>query len=514
MIRMNKHFFCLIFAFAMLSLACSCRKDEPVRKSGTKRIVANVEVFETKSTLEDNAPGVFVSRRVIGTVDGFELTEYVYKNNTLSRNAGLDPASLASGDSGSGPGMTGSSQATKGTVVTTDNIDSFGMLAYAEGQWYDNTIKEGDPGSSTNKNPAGQYFSATVSKSSGTWTISGSPNWINNVPITFWSWKYAEPTRTATNTANFSYTVKSNVSQQEDPVFAFNNETRRFNDAGEIQDGKDEKFNIHFLHALSTVQFLEDDGLEGYRISKIEIQNVNSHTECVMTSTNSAASPGNPNITFNHTDSVPASFSQEYAVDDASLDAPTDAATTHVYFKPEDAKTFIMIPQTLGSDAKLKITFTNTGTSGGETTSPVFDADKFNGIWEPGYFYVYKLNLVDAIRVAISETCNDTGKSDVKFQNTSNVNEYIRATVVANWYDADANIVAPWTGGITPGSGWTESGGIYYYDSVVKTGEFTGNLFDSFTKPTTAPVAGAHFEMTILVQAVGSDGYSSCTAAF
>lgn len=70
-------------------------------------------------------------------------------------------------------------------------------------------------------------------------------------------------------------------------------------------------------------------------------------------------------------------------------------------------------------------------------------------------------------------------------------------------------------GDISLGLGWSAgTDGYYYYSDIVETGDFTGNLFDSFTKPTSAPVAGAHFEMAILVQAVGSDGETSCQAAF
>ena len=110
-----------------------------------------------------------------------------------------------------------------------------------------------------------------------------------------------------------------------------------------------------------------------------------------------------------------------------------------------------------------------------------------------------------------------TAKSGVKFKNTRNVNEYIRAAVVANWFDANGNVVAAWDktrdGDITLGSGWTENGG-FYHTAAVAAGQETSVLFSSFTKPTSAPVTGAHFEMTILVQAVGSDGMTSCTAAF
>ncbi|MCQ2603698.1 MAG: hypothetical protein MJ215_01445, partial [Spirochaetia bacterium] len=65
-------------------------------------------------------------------------------------------------------------------------------------------------------------------------------------------------------------------------------------------------------------------------------------------------------------------------------------------------------------------------------------------------------------------------KSDVVIKNTGTVREYIRATITANWYDAEGNIVAPWsvdsTGkcsqgeftGLT-GTGWILGADGYYY---------------------------------------------------
>lgn len=122
----------------------------------------------------------------------------------------------------------------------------------------------------------------------------------------------------------------------------------------------------------------------------------------------------------------------------------------------------------------------------------------------------------DDIHVGISESCSETVKSNVRFQNNSNMYELIRAAVVANWYDNSGNIVAAWDrtrdGDIILGGDWfLNSDGFYYYSYPLAAGLFTGNLFDSFTKPTAAPVDGAHFEMTILVQATSPSGGFSVT---
>ena len=107
-------------------------------------------------------------------------------------------------------------------------------------------------------------------------------------------------------------------------------------------------------------------------------------------------------------------------------------------------------------------------------------------------------------------------KQDVRIQNTGNTTAWIRAMVVANWYegtDENKKIVAPATVSFTPESGWTQSGGYYYWNSTVAAGDYTGELIPVY-EVTKAPVAGAHLEMTIVCQAVQSNLGTSATAAF
>lgn len=528
----------LVLTAALATLAASCQKEEKLAPKGSSpKIIPVVKSVSTKAQAADrdfNAPtGRLLSERVVSSADGFELIEMVYEND-------LAPAGTVQ---------------TKGTAITTENISSFNMECYAEGSWYDNTISGSGLGTSGNRYPAGLYFKAGVTKSSGTWGLSKSDGpakpgdsgelyWLNDVPMTFWSYSptsISTFSRTGTNTATFTHTVSSTVSAQTDPVFAFSSETRKYHDAWDEDYGKldqststsgagdTENVNVWFFHALSAVQFLQNESLTDYRVSNVTIQNVHGSSTCTMTSTATVPSEGNPNITFSHnlTGSADQNYSQAYEATDladgGSLKAPADAATNG-NFKKTDAKTFFMVPQTLGAEstdapsAALQVTFVykGTGASGSEQTSATFDLPSTT--WEAGKYYVYKVDLAGNIHVEISEQCPDDVKSDVKFQNTSNVNEYIRAAVVANWYDASGNIVAAWDktrdGDISLGSGWTESGGFYYHTAPVAAKEFTGNLFDSFTKPTSAPVSDAHFEMTILVQAVASDGIASCISAF
>ncbi len=119
------------------------------------------------------------------------------------------------------------------------------------------------------------------------------------------------------------------------------------------------------------------------------------------------------------------------------------------------------------------------------------------------------------VSTGIDEDFEDGVKKDVSFTNTSkSVPVYMRATLVANWVDANGNVYseAPIEGtdyDITMGddmSNWIEKDGYYYYKKSVPVSGKTDILFKSITQGT--PPEGCHLEVTILseaIQAVGVD---------
>ncbi len=115
-----------------------------------------------------------------------------------------------------------------------------------------------------------------------------------------------------------------------------------------------------------------------------------------------------------------------------------------------------------------------------------------------------------SVTTEVQEGFDGTTKSNVNIKNTGSTDAYIRATVVANWYDADGNIVAPWTDNISYNTtDWTKgSDGYYYHKQPVAANGNTANLFVSYSAGT-APVAGAHLEMTIICQGVQAKGVAA-----
>ena len=117
------------------------------------------------------------------------------------------------------------------------------------------------------------------------------------------------------------------------------------------------------------------------------------------------------------------------------------------------------------------------------------------------------------VTTEITDKVENSVKKDVTIKNTSSIPVYMRVAVVANWYDDNGNIVAPWSdySGLGVDSDkWTLSGVYYYYNGTVAAGDSVV-LFTSYTQPT-PPVSGAHLEMDILAQVIQSEGIGATTA--
>ena len=115
------------------------------------------------------------------------------------------------------------------------------------------------------------------------------------------------------------------------------------------------------------------------------------------------------------------------------------------------------------------------------------------------------------VTCAVEEDFSDnTIKKDVKIRNTGNTSAYIRAAIVANWVDKDGKIIQSVSAehlGIKCLNGWELKGdGYYYYPTAVEPGEATAVKFTNYTAPTDKPTGAYRFEMTIVCQAIQSEG--------
>lgn len=127
------------------------------------------------------------------------------------------------------------------------------------------------------------------------------------------------------------------------------------------------------------------------------------------------------------------------------------------------------------------------------------------------------------VSTAVKETFKDGVKSDVKIQNTGDIDAYIRAAVIINWADANGNVY----GGGTPAAStkevtgdytisyntdgsWKQIGDYWYYTKPVAADSLTEKaLIESC-----APVAGKapegyDLQVTILADGIQADGVGS-----
>lgn len=116
----------------------------------------------------------------------------------------------------------------------------------------------------------------------------------------------------------------------------------------------------------------------------------------------------------------------------------------------------------------------------------------------------------------VEEEFNGQTKSNVKIQNTGDIDAYIRVAVVANWIDKDGNVY----GGATPEAGkdytltpktgenenWFQgSDGYYYCKTAIESGSETPVLIESCAKTTGAEVPeGYDLQVTILADGIQS----------
>lgn len=327
--------------------------------------------------------------------------------------------------------------ATKGSTMTTSNNTSgnvsiqdvgFVMNAYAESDWVDHADNE------TTKSK-GLYFTTGVSyneSSTPKWTMASVQYWLNDVSLTFWSWdnttngiigtgagKLTQPSYTlGTGKLSFSYELPAHTeankdaASQKDIVFAYNTEIRQFKaDENEITGGSgtsgrsDEYVDIHFYHALSEVLFAVSpaDGTfdKDVKIKDISIKSVKAEGSCVFTGTG-----GKSGFAWEPKGDA-AYFTQTYDADfsgyvSTATDKSITGWTLGTYVKDKGELTertydiyscnekFFLIPQTLGTDARITVTFVSGGV---ETTLE----QSVNGdIWNPGYYYKYKINYSDS----------------------------------------------------------------------------------------------------------------------
>lgn len=277
------------------------------------------------------------------------------------------------------------SASTRGTEIKAEDLAEFYMKAYAEEDWEDPVVGSGF---------AGEYIAFELSEKDGDeWVLMESTPWLNDVPITFWSWypDNAEPEvdfSDGTDMASLTWNLYNKPST-EDILIAFNREKRTIAANGIITAAEssnphytevNEQFDIEFYHPLSAIKF-DVSGLTGATLSNVTLQNIYRYATCAITVT-----AGIPQFTWTPT-AAKQNFSQAFTATDFKTDGT---------MKDGSDKVFFLIPQTLRDDAALEIQLKKASdpTDIVNLTKSIAKAnatDTENVTWEPGKIYTYKL---------------------------------------------------------------------------------------------------------------------------
>ena len=385
----------------------------------------------------------------------------------------------------------------------------------------------------------------------------------------------------------FSYRSPLTAQKQQDILFA----ARTITKTGETP------FPILFYHALTGVKFATahtngaNDIVKTF-IKKVEFTGLLGYGKCTVTSltendgyVDNAASYSSANAiswdaSFNGVNGQDAVYSQVFSETTVNYGGGTSggsfsskgdypgsfstAGNTNNLNDGDASMTFWFVPQTLSDDVKVKITFEIEVKVNGETRRTEYTRDLDFGTllenvtWLPGQLRTYTLKS-EEVDVDIHDQVSGFKKDKVEIRNTGNVDAFIRAMIVANWWgfagneegvamgyvdDQGSAYVAPWsmswnataskyvdnyggefTGLPVPGatSDWVlATDGYFYYTKAVPPGKLTGEpeaakpLFNEYNLDTQAhpvpqiyyldgsvkPYTKVYLKMEIPVQAI------------
>lgn len=323
----------------------------------------------------------------------------------------------------------------------------------------------------------------------------------------------------------FDYTVPLNATDQQDILFTGRSVTKA---------ESEEEIPILFHHALTGIKFATANDNSGgartyitkvefpdalYRSARIKIVSSPENGRWVdIPSTHSSSQttvnqvsggvPLNSDEVFTlflqDSDIVDFEEGGSFANKGKYADSFAAAGNENNLNDADASKTFWLIPQQMNDDVVMDVTFHVV--SGGKDSGPVtrrIELGKVltdNVFWRAGEIRTYTLKA-DLMDVGIEDEVSGFEKTDVVITNTGNIDSFIRAHIVANWYGnaggdygiavgyrsaTDDEFVPAWQmnatmtgdnyGGVftgLPGTDWVynEDDGFFYYMNVVPAGQ-------------------------------------------
>lgn len=266
---------------------------------------------------------------------------------------------------------------TRGTQITNaDGMSSFGVTAFMDGQKYMDHVE--------------------IKKSADSWKPQTDYFWLNGKSLDFYAWypyNSAEgtngiPAGMTLNQEDFSsisYTVPTDVSKQEDLMFAAKKNA--------TEPADDNATSLDFKHSLAAVKFVVGDLSTGTKVSSVALKGVRYKGDLAVTTDNK----GEVQLVWSNLANETRDFTQ--VTDKKVKENDTDHAITKA------DQTFFMMPQTLPDGAIVEVVLEDEKGAKVTLTGALQDAtaaEQAKNKWEAGNTYTYSISLSGIISAEIT----------------------------------------------------------------------------------------------------------------
>lgn len=255
---------------------------------------------------------------------------------------------------------------TRGTMNMSTVVDNFGVSA--------NYIQNGSSAESEEKS---LFHNEKATKEGSNWFVAGNKTWPLDGSVSFYAYApYNDPSLSlqgsndVVKNKTIHYTANTvDISNQPDLIVA-KSESNAF-----TSKAANKAVNLKFSHALTAITFSVSDDMEKGVINSIKIEGVKGEGDYDLSTKEWSVSSSSA-ASYN----VPISAGG-LTVGTGTVDLAANA-------------TLMMIPQTLGDDAKVTINITPNGKSAVDLTF------KLNGThWDPGNHVTYLLSTTKIIKL-------------------------------------------------------------------------------------------------------------------
>ena len=513
---MKRLFITLLVVAATLSTSSCVKEITDNGQNGTER--ANTLVFtlarevSTRSP-QDTIPATTLSIPVGDPVDGHQI----YLEETVTT---LD-------------GFCSVAPETRGTPVYTENFanmfDSFSGTGFsASGTTLTSVVPDG-PFVPDGDKWVRQFLSDPFGSHEELFFFFHAPGTMNGVSNLAYSINDSQRC-----IIDFDYVVPLVATDQQEILFS----------GRPVTKGESTKADVLFHHALTGIKFAtaNDNSDPDVRtfITKVEFPNAlfrsahfkittswengrwvddpeihSSASACNVSSGQQLKADEVYSLTLGEDDIVNFETGGSFENKGQYADSFSSAGNTQNLNDKDATKTFWLIPQKMNNNVVMDVTFhvVSGGKDSGPITRRIELGKALSGVeWKAGQLrtYTLKAELVD---VAITDTVEGFEKTDVVITNTGNVDAFIRAHIVGNWFgkagdryclaigyksETGDEFVDTWKmvgtdgdnyGGVfegLPGNGWIlASDGYFYHQAPVPAGKNTRILFTRYSLDTT-----------------------------